>query len=273
MLRDWLLTYSDSTRLLLGAPLFMLLVVVALIVAQIRHPASRGRASKVLLGIGLSMIALQGYLALVWAPPEKFMGDTGRILYMHVPQLWMSMLALTLNFVCSVLFLFKKSWVTDSMAEASGAVGVYFGFVGVSLGSIWAKPTWGAWWTWDPRLTTAAILLVAYAGYMALRKFIDDPDKRAVFSSVMGIFSGTLIPVLWFSVRWWRSMHQTQSTPKLVDPQMVMVLRWSAVAFLALLAAFLHYRFEVAMATRRRETAPPPELNDSTPVSVAGGVS
>jgi heme exporter protein C len=267
MLSDWLQHYSVGTQLLLWSPLLFLVVATTLIVALIRHRESRPQVARALLLLGIVMIAAQSYLGLVWAPPEKFMGDTGRILYMHVPQLWMSMAALTINCVCSVLFLFKKSWVTDSMAEASGAVGVYFGAVGVALGSIWAKPTWGAWWTWDPRLTTAAILLVAYSGYMALRKFIDDPDKRAVFSSVMGIFSGTLIPVLWFSVRWWRSMHQTQSTPKLVDPQMVMVLRFSAVAFLCLLASFLYYRFEVAMSARARETAPPPEAFDNATLS------
>jgi heme exporter protein C len=258
MLRYWLSNYSMTERLLVVLPNVLLLVVVSLIVTQILHRATRTTITRVLLVLGLVMLVVQAYLGLVWAPPEKYMGDTYRIFYVHVPQLWMAMMALTLNFGCSIAFLFRKSWVTDSLAEASAAVGLYFGVVGVALGSIWARPTWGAWWTWDPRLTTAAILLVVYAGYVALRRFIDDADRRAVFSSVMGILSFVLVPVLWFSVKWWRSMHQVQSSPATVDPSMVMVLRWSVTAFLALLGAFLYYRYQIAFAARQRETVPPP---------------
>ncbi len=247
-----------NERLVVVLPNLLLLVVVSLIVTQVLHRPSRALVSRALLGLGLLMMVIQAYLGLVWAPPEKYMGETYRIFYMHVPQLWMAMLALTVNFGCSIAFLFRKSWVTDALAEASAAVGLYFGIVGVALGSIWARPTWGAWWTWDPRLTTAAILLVVYAGYVALRRFIDDADRRAVFSSVMGILSFVLVPVLWFSVKWWRSMHQVQSSPATVDPSMVMVLRWSVTGFLALLSAFMYHRYQIAFAARQRETTPPP---------------
>jgi heme exporter protein C len=248
---------ADTPSFVLYSPLVILVGVLFLIAMHVAKPALRPGVIKVLFGTGVSMFLLQPYLALEWAPPEKYMGDVGRILYVHVPQVWMALLALTLNFGCSVAFLFKKSFVTDALAEASAEVGMYFGTVGILLGAIWAKPTWGVWWTWDPRLTTAAILLVIYAGYLALRKFIEDPDKRATFSAVMGIFAFVDIPVLWFSVKWFRSIHQVQSSPKTVDAQMTMVLRWSAVAFLCLLVVFIYQRFQVAYRERLRETAVP----------------
>ena len=262
-MRFWLSIYEADTKALLVAPLILLLGVIGLLLIHLLHAPARQWVWKVLLGLGVVMLVAQGYLALSWVPPEKYMGDTGRIFYAHVPQVWMALLALTLNFGCSIAYLMKKSWVTDSLAEASAEVGVYFGAVGVTLGSIWARPTWGVWWTWDPRLTTAAILLVIYLGYLAMRRFVDDAEKRATWSAVMGIIAFVDIPVLWFSVRWWRSMHQTQSNPSTVDPLMTMVLRWSSTAFLCLLIAFIYQRFLVAQAQREREVALPDSLPEA----------
>jgi heme exporter protein C len=128
----------------------------------------------------------------------------------------------------------------------------------VTLGAIWAKPTWGVYWDWDPRLTTAAIMIVIYAGYLALRSFIEDPDKRATWSAVLGIFAFVDLPVLWYSVKWWKSLHQVQSTPKTVDPDMTLVLRWSSATMLALLFVFVVLRFRIAIKAREAEVAPPP---------------
>jgi heme exporter protein C len=259
-MRFWLLSYDSATRWLLWAPLLLLALVGSLILHHLRDAQSRSWTWKTIALIGVGMMLVQPYLALSWVPPERYMGDTGRIFYMHVPQVWMALLALTLNFGASISYLFKKSFVTDSLAEATAEVGVFFGTIGVVLGAIWAKPTWGTWWTWDPRLTTAAILLVIYAGYLALRRFVEDPEKRATWSAVMGIVAFVDIPVLWFSVKWWRSMHQAQSNPSTVDPLMVMVLRWSSTGFLALLTVFIYQRFLVAQATRHREVALPDAL-------------
>ena len=238
-------------------PLVFLLLVLGLLVLHIVKPSTRSWVWKVQAGIALAMFGLQPYLGLSWVPPEQFMGDVYRIIYMHVPQVWAAMLALILNFGCSVAFLFKRSFVTDSLAEASAEVGVFFGTIGVLLGAIWAKPTWGVYWTWDPRLTTAAIMLVVYAGYLTLRRFIEDPDKRATFSAALGILAAVDLPVLWFSVKWWKSLHQVQSNPKTVDPNMATVLYWSGVAFLALLFVFIYQRFLIAQADRQNELAPP----------------
>src|SRR5215471_7502232 len=216
--------------------------------------------------VAIAMLCVGSWLALSWAPPDREMGDVQRIMYVHVPQLWMALLAMTLNFACSVIYLFRKSWKTDSLAEASAEVGVVFGAVGIALGSIWGRPTWGVWWAWDPRLTTAAILLVAYCGYLALRRFVDDPERRAIWSAVTAIVAYVDVPLIWYSVQWWRSLHQVQSSPRTVDPQMVLVLRWQSFAFLALMIFYVWTRYQIAMASRRRELAMPEELTTPAPM-------
>ena len=231
-------------------------------------PGSRVNAKPVLWGMTAAAVVLLGlgaYLGLVWAPPEREMGEVYRIIYVHVPAMWMSMLALTVNFVCCVTYLFKTSWKTDALAEATGEVGLVFGAYGLVLGSIWGKPTWGTYWDWDPRLTAMAIMLVTYVAYMALRRFVEDPEKRAVWSSVVGIISGVNMPIVWFSVKWWRSLHQVQSTPKTVDPDMVLALRVNAYAALVLLTLFLLHRYRIALATREAEVALPEALPTDVP--------
>lgn len=218
-----------------------------------------------LIGLGVLLTVAGGYLGLVWAPPDRMMGDVQRIMYVHVPLLWNAMIALCINFACSVLYLLKPSWKTDSLAEVSAEIGLIMGANGVLLGSIWAKPTWGVWWTWDPRLIAAAIMLIVYAGYLALRRFIEDPDRRALWSSVVGILDAVALPLVWFAVRWFRSIHQFQSSPSTVDPALRVPLRVTAFAFLFLLMGFLWQRYRIALATRREEVALPDALPSDQP--------
>jgi heme exporter protein C len=221
-------------------------------------------------GLAVAMLIAGAYLGLKWAPPDREMGDVQRIMYVHVPAVWMALLLVTINLFACVTYLFKSSWKADALAEASAEGSVVFGAVGVLLGAIWGKPTWGVWWTWDPRLTSAAIMLVAYTGYLALRKFVEDAEKRAVWSAVVGIIAFVDIPIVWFSVRWWRSLHQIQSSPKTVDPDMTFVLRWNAFAFLFLMLTFLIVRYRIALRERMAEVALPDAL---PPASAAAGVT
>lgn len=214
-----------------------------------------------LVVVAVPMLAIGAWLALAWAPPDREMGHVQRIMYAHVPSMWMALLAVTLNFGSSVAYLIRNSWKADALAEASAEVGVLFGAVGVTLGSIWGRPTWGVWWTWDPRLTSVAIMLVSYAGYLALRRFVEDPERRATWSAVAAIIAAVDIPIIWFSVKWWRSLHQIQSSPQTVDPQMTLVLRWNGLAFLALLILFIWSRYRIALQQRQRELAPPESLS------------
>jgi heme exporter protein C len=224
--------------------------------------------------LGFAMLAVGAWFGLVKAPPDREMGDVYRIFYVHVPCFWMALLAVALNFASSVLYLFKGSWKLDALAESSAEVGVLFGATGLTLGSIWARPTWGVWWTWDPRLTTVAIMLVSYTGYLALRRFVEDPERRAVWSAVVAIIAFADVPIIWYSVQWWKSQHQIQSSPKTVDPQMVLALRWNALAMLALLIFFIWSRYRIALRDRQQEVALPDALPPArtTPVQASGAL-
>jgi heme exporter protein C len=224
-----------------------------------------GKHLRLALGLlGVVTLAYGAWLGLYKAPPEREMGDVYRIIYVHVPAVWMALLCVTINLVACVSYLLKASWKTDALAEASAEVGLMFGAFGIVLGAIWGRPTWGTYWTWDPRLTSAAVMLVAYTGYLGLRKFVEDPEKRAVWSAVVGIIAYVDIPIIWFSVKWWRSLHQVQSSPRTVDDPMTFALRVNAFAFLFLMLFFLWHRYRIARAERAAEVALPEALPSST---------
>ncbi len=244
-------------------PLALLAVVLGLLVVHLAVPRSRRHVWKGWALLAATMLVSGSWLGLYGTPPEREMGDVYRIIYVHVPQVWMAMLAGGITAVCSVSYLMKKSYRVDSVGEAAAEVGLLFGSVGVLLGSIWGRPTWGVWWTWDARLTTAAIMLIIFAGYLALRKFVDDPDRRAALSSVVGIFAGANVVLVYISVKIFRTIHQVQSTPQTVDPEMTAALRWNATAFLALLFTFLWWRYRLAQARRQKELELPSALADS----------
>lgn len=221
------------------------------------------RSARLAIGfglLGLVTVAIGGYLGLVVAPPERDMGDVYRILYVHVPAAWVGLLCVCLNFGACVAYLFKADWGADSFAEATAEVGLCFSTIAIVLGSIWAKPTWGVYWTWDPRLTTYAIMIVSYSAYLVLRGFIDDPERRAVWSSVVGIIAGVDIPIVYFSVNWWNTLHQQQSSPQTVSKPMVLPLDVSGFAFLFVMICFIALRHRIARARRAEEIAPPEAL-------------
>jgi heme exporter protein C len=150
----------------------------------------------VLLGLGIVCLGIGTYIGLFVAPPEELMGQVQRIMYVHVPTAWNALLAMTFAFVCAIVFLFNSDWKWDERMEAAIEVGVVLAFLLCCQGSIWAKPTWGVWWDWDPRLTTTAVLLFAFLGILALRKFVDDPVRRAIWSAVATIIAYVDVPIV-----------------------------------------------------------------------------
>jgi heme exporter protein C len=218
------------------------------------------RIPQIIAVVGALMFAYGMYLALVASPADHQMGEVARLMHVHVPAVWMALIAAIINVVCCVWYLFNQNWKMDAMAEASAEVGLLFGTYGLVLGAIWGKPTWGVYWTWDPRLTSTAIMLVAYAGYLALRKFVDDPEKRATWSSVVGILAFIDIPIVWFSVRWWKSLHQVQSSSQTVDKELYATWLYNAAALAVVTLAFLIYRYKIAKAHRAAEVTVPPTM-------------
>jgi heme exporter protein C len=148
------------------------------------------------------------------APRETTQGNVQRIMYLHVPSVWVAYLAFAVVLVASVVYLARRTDAADRLAHASAEVGVLFTGLTIATGSIWGKPTWGTWWTWDARLTTVSILFVMYLGYLLLRGMIDDRERGARFAAVLGIVAAFNIPLVHFSVIWWRTLHQPPSLMK-----------------------------------------------------------
>jgi heme exporter protein C len=164
----------------------------------------------------LSALALASglILGLLVAPREVIQGNVQRIMYVHVPSVWVAYLAFGVVFVASIAYLWKRAAGADRLAHASAEVGVVFTGVTIASGAIWGKPTWGTWWTWDARLTSVAILFVMYVGYLLVRAMIDEPERGARYAAVLGIVAALDIPLVHFSVYWWRTLHQPPSIVK-----------------------------------------------------------
>ena len=148
------------------------------------------------------------------APREATQGNVQRIMYVHVPSVWVAYLAFAVVFAASVVYLLKRAPAADRLAHASAEVGVCFTGITIASGAIWGKPTWGTWWTWDARLTSVAVLFVLYLGYLLLRGMIEDPERAARAAAVVGIIAALDIPLIHFSVYWWRTLHQPPSIVK-----------------------------------------------------------
>jgi heme exporter protein C len=215
------------------------------------------------LVLGVSLLLWGSTWGLFYAPAEAYMGEVQRIMYVHVPTAWNAMLVLTFAFVCAVAFLFTSRWGLDHYHEAAIEVGIVLSALLCAQGAIWAKPTWGVWWDWDPRLTTTAVLVFAFGGILALRAFVDDPVKRAVWSAVATIVAYVDVPIVYFSVRWWNSLHQLQSTPETVSRAFHWPLRINAFGILFLWIGLVMLRARVAALRLREET----ELPESSPAA------
>jgi heme exporter protein C len=145
------------------------------------------------------------------APREVSQGNVQRIMYVHPPLAWVAYLAFGVVAAASIVYLARRRAAADRLAHASAEVGVLFTGLAIATGSIWGKPTWGTWWTWDARLTSVAILFVMYLGYLLLRGAIEDPERAARYCAVLGIVSALDMPLVHFSVYWWRTLHQPPS--------------------------------------------------------------
>jgi heme exporter protein C len=210
------------------------------------------RSSGVLGAFALIMIALGLYWALVQAPRDALQGDVQRIMYLHLPSILTAYLSFFLVFIGSCLYLWKREKRDDNLAHSAAELGVLFTALTIIEGSIWGKPTWGVWWTWDARLTLTAILLLIYSGYLMLRSLIDDEDRAALSAAILGIIGFLDIPLIHMSVYWWRTLHQPPSIlrpDKLpwenVHPAMLTALAINFVGFLLLYFYLLSLRLRL----------------------------
>ena len=201
-----------------------------------------------LLLISLLLTILSIWAIFYYAPVEETMGLVQKIFYFHVASAWTGFFAFGLVFIFSILFLAKKKSNFDTVAHCSAEIGIIFTSLVLLTGPFWAKPVWNTWWTWDPRLTTTLILLFIYIGYLLLRKMIDSPEKSARIAAVYGIIGFVDVPIVYFSIRLWRTLHPEHvimgGQNSGLDPRMFHVLMLSLVSFSLLFFSLLLIRLE-----------------------------
>jgi heme exporter protein C len=193
------------------------------------------------------------YGAFGYAPQDRLQGPVQRIFYVHVPSAWIGMLAFLVVFVASIAVLATRSRRWDRLAASSAEVGVVFTTGVLLTGPLWARPVWGTYWSWDPRLTSYFVLWLLYLTYLALRSYVVDPARRARYSAVLGIVAFLDVPLVYVSVRWWRSLHPGPVVANREGPQlpgeMLAVLLVGIVAFTLLYLLLL--RLRMANAARQ----------------------
>ena len=164
-------------------------------------------ALKALDIISLILLAVATYLALVFAPTERIMGDVQRVFYFHVATAWVGLLGFIAAGVTGIIYLRTQDLKWDLIEVAAVEISLVFFFITIILGSIWARPIWNTWWTWDPRLTSASIVELIYLAYLMLRQGIEDPDRRARFGAVYTLVGAVSVPITFVSIRLFRSIH------------------------------------------------------------------
>jgi heme exporter protein C len=239
-------------------------------------PASTGsRATRVIGLLALAAIGLLVLYGLVISPADVEMADSVRLYYVHVPSAICLALGCLITTAASALWLRRRSAGWDALAEAGGEVALVFAAITLLTGSLWGRPTWGTYWTWDARLTSTAVLTAMLVGYLALRRLDLDPDARSVRAAVLGLLLLPNFVVVNRSVEWWRSLHQDSTLFKLdptIEGDMLVALMIGYLAFGLVFTWLMIHRFRVAwleqaadrvdldaaLAARRAEAQAPP---------------
>jgi heme exporter protein C len=164
-------------------------------------------ALKILDVVSILVLAISTYLALFFAPTELVMGQVQRVFYFHIGTAWVGLLGFVIAALSGIVYLVTKDMRWDRFEVAAVEVSTVFFFLTIVLGSIWARPAWNTWWTWDPRLTTAAVTELIYIAYFMLRQGIDDPEKRARFGAVYTLLGGVSAPITFMVIRLFRTIH------------------------------------------------------------------
>lgn len=227
--------------------------------------SAKGRPVTRILGwVTLGFLGLAAWLALVASPGDINQKDAVRLLYLHVPTAWLAMyVSFGVTSLASALYLWKRtrSRFWDLVAGASAEIGVVFISLTLVVGSIWGRPVWGVWWTWDARLTTTAVLLVLYLGYLAVRRAPAEPEVRSRRAAIVALAAFVDVPLVHQSVEWWRTLHQPASIldqrrilgEPAIHGTMLLALFVSLFAFTLLYAWLLIHRFRLAVLEERFE--------------------
>ncbi len=222
----------------------------------IPSPAGTGSTATRVLGVA-ALVSLGALVVfgLFISPADFELGETIRILYMHVPTVSVAYLAFVITAIGSVAYLWKRSEFWDLLAASSAEIGVLFFALTIFNGAMWGKITWGVFWRWEPRLVTTTVLFITYIGYLVVRSIPNDTRTRGTVSAVIGIMAVVNIPITHKAVDWWRGLHQSRTIFGTVDPEMRGTQLFSAylglVAFMLVFAWLLIHRFRLAWLTER----------------------
>ncbi len=228
---------------------------------------------RVLLSLAAVAVGVGLWFALT-APPDALQGEYARLLGVHPPSMWVAFIAFGVTAFGSIMWLVKKTERWDRLAAASVEVGVIFTAIGLFTGMVWGQAVWGTAWDWqDPRLMSTAVMFFVYLGYIALRNAIDDPTIRARRSAILGAIAVVQVPLVYFSVNLFRTLHQTQSIRpdgSTMPREMLMAMLVNMGAFLILYVALMAARIEVAKdeaaaapeSTLAGEAVRPPRLSE-----------
>ena len=205
----------------------------------------------ILLVTSLVLMVANLGLIFLWVPMELVMGQIQRIFYFHVPIAWVSFLAVSIVFVASILYLWRGGRKWDILANASAEIGVLFTTLMLISGATWAKPVWGVWWTWDPRLTTSLIMWLIYVAYLMLRAYAPTPAQGSRYAAVLGIVGFVDVPIVYFAVEWWRNIHPEMVIGPLAESgdlegSMAITLLFSMLTFTVLFSYLLWERVSLA---------------------------
>jgi heme exporter protein C len=189
--------------------------------------------------VALIAVVAASIYALRIVPPDANQGDAQRIMYVHVPSAWLAYLSFGVTALAGIGYLWKRDLRFDAVAVAGAEIGVMFTAFAIWGGMMWGQPVWGVFWQWeDPRLTTTALLFALYLGYLLFRRLTDDPHRRAARAAVVGLIAAVDIPIVHFSVQWWRGLHQTPtfgSPDKVLNPSAPGLF---VIALVSMVAAF-----------------------------------
>ncbi len=210
-----------------------------------------------LIALAAVAMVVSLYAALLYAPTDSFQGNIQRMFYIHVPAALTMYVAVTLIFFASILYLQKRDERWDEVGAAAAEVGTLFGTVVMITGPLWARPVWGTWWTWDARLTSTFILWLIFIAYLMLRAYGGPPEQVARFCAVLGIFGFLDLPIIHFSVMWWRTLHPQpvimteEGLGANLPGSMLATVALGLVAALLLFAVLFRYRLRVERLSRR----------------------
>jgi len=211
--------------------------------------SARRGTSVVFTGLVGLLVAVAGYAAFFVAPEERTMGAIQRIFYFHVSCAWTAMAAFFLVFLSNIAYLSTRREKWDWLGVSAAEVGLAFCTVNLTTGPIWAKPVWGIWWTWDARLTSTFVMWLLYVGYLLLRDLLPDAERRARICAVFGIFAFLDVPLVYFSIRLWRTQHPQPviggGAGTGLDPAMRAVLYFCWLAMLVLMTLLLRQRYQL----------------------------